>query len=189
MRVNLFCFLIVVLLGACETSVKKSITTSKTLAKARKFLEGYSFPVLDSITNENLFIYYNEQRGDTSFVLVLSRDSSFVRGIYHEVSPYNREFAHLSDVEFFTGFRFSVDVSVWDSVIMKTEKVLSIVNHEPDTNCLDCGTSIVSYGGRFTYPRPDNSAFKLYEQFLRRLVVYPIYAKKRLVEDGAIMTE
>ncbi len=112
-----------------------------------------------------------------------------MRGIYHEVSPYNREFAHLSDVEFFNGFRFAVDVSIWDSVVMHADKLLKAPNHLSDNDCLDCGTSILSYNGRYTYPGHDKTEFRKYEQFLRRFVVYPIYRKRKLVESGAILTE
>jgi hypothetical protein len=182
----------IVVMTSCYSSSKKDDSQQKdNLSDIRSILSNYSLPYRDSITDENTFVFYKEQRWDTSFVLTLRKDTSLIIGVYHEVSPDNMEAGYLTEVGFFDGFTFAIDSVTWDKVIRESRSLLDSINHVPYTGCVDCGQYILSHDGKFTLNsgKKHNVAFKDYEKFLRQTLVYPVFKKKKALKEGAVPKE
>jgi hypothetical protein len=187
-------FVVVLVMASCSNSSEKSNERSANepgvgIADIKSTLSSYLLPDQDSLTDENTFVFYKEQRWDTSFVLTLRRDTNMIVGVYHEVSPYNMEAGYLTDVGFFDGFTFTVDSTAWDKVINESRNLLDSINHVPYTGCVDCGRYILSYDGKFTVDGKSRSSLKAYEKFLRETLIYPVYRKRKAMKEGAVPKE
>jgi hypothetical protein len=125
-------FVVVLVMASCSNSSEKSDERSANepgvgIADIKSTLSSYLLPDQDSLTDENTFVFYKEQRWDTSFVLTLRRDTNMIVGVYHEVSPYNMEAGYLTDVGFFDGFTFTIDSATWDKVLKNQRIYLTVV--------------------------------------------------------------
>lgn len=172
-----------------ESEEQSSKEPGVDIADIKATLGQYLLPDQDSITDENTFVFYKEQRWDTSFVLTLRRDSSMIVGVYHEVSPDNMEAGYLTDAGFFEGFTFTVDSDTWGKIIGESRNLLDSINHVPFTGCTDCGQYILSHDGKFTINGKNRASFKAYENFLRKTLIYPIYGKRKAMKAGAVPKE
>lgn len=179
-------FIFVAMTSCYNSSINDDSQQKDQIEDIRFILNNYSLPHRDSITDENSFIFFKEHRWDTSFVLMLHKDTSQVIGIYQEMTPRNTEIAYSTGVLFFDGCRFAIDFAAWEKVISESWSLLDTINYAPDTNCLDCATYILSHGSKSTISSGKKSrrSFEDYSSFLRRTLVYPALKKKKEFDEG-----
>lgn len=89
------------------------------------------------MTDENLLVFSADHTADTSFVLVLKKESSTVRVTYYELLPFEQQQADPSAQLFsFEGIRFTVSAAKWRSIVqhssslLNTNPVLSTGRHD-----------------------------------------------------------
>lgn len=78
------------------------------------------------VTDENLLIFTADHTADTSFVLVLKKESSAVRATYYELMPFEQQQADPSAQLFsFEGIRFTVSTAKWRSIVQRSSSLLN----------------------------------------------------------------
>ena len=136
---------------------------------------------LDSLTDSNSMVFYKEHRWDTSFLLIIRKDTASIKVSYHEISPENSEAYLKTDVAFYEGFTFDADIKLWNRIIDESRFLMDTVYHKWDLGCCDRRSYLISHASKYTVNNSlkNEDALEQYAQFLRRMLIYPIYRKKK----------
>jgi hypothetical protein len=149
-----------------------------------------------SLTDVNTVLFLKEGRWDTSFFLVLCKDTASIKGTYQETTPSNEEVAYKTGVVLRHGFSFNIydDLqnkiyidSIWNAITSETKPLLDTVYNKWDLSCCDRSRFLLSHRDRFTvnHSSKNEDDLEKYAQFLRKTVVHPIYNKwKRLNKNS-----
>lgn len=150
------------------------------------------------LADANTLFFMKAARWDTSFVLILRRDSLgknriSIKGVYQEITPYNTAAAYKTGIDFITGFTFEdyqrdngkiINDFLWDAIINEAQSLLKDTLYHKWTLDNDAYQYLLSHDSRFTVNKPlkNGDALERYAQYLRRLLVYPAYRKKKVFD-------
>ena len=153
-----------------------------------------------SLADSNTLFFTKSGRWDTSFVLILRRDNLgkdtiSIKGVYQEITPYNTEAAYKTDINFNTGFSFEdyqpfngkiINDSLWNAIINEAQSILKDTVYHKWTLDVDGYRYVLSHDSKFTVNKPSKNADALerYAQYLRKVLVYPAYRKKKAFENS-----
>jgi hypothetical protein len=153
-----------------------------------------------SLADANTLFFIKSGRWDTSFVLILRRDTLdkgavSIKGVYQEITPYNTEAGYKTDLAFYTGFSFEdyqphngkvVNDSLWNAIINETQSLLKDTVYHKWTLDVDGFRYVLSHDSKFTVNKPSKNGYALekYAQYLRKVLVYPAYRKKKTFDNS-----
>lgn len=178
----IYLFLGIVMM-CCVTKARVEDNRNPEIARVDSILDNFS-PVKQLIgnrgTDQNSLLFKREAGWDTTYVLVIRKDSSSITAIYQGFSPHYSE-----TTAFYEGFAFELNPSTWERVITEADKLLDTLNHKPYTDCVDCSTYTLSHNSKLTRMNKSNRAeFEKYERFLWQTLIYPVLKRKRELSEA-----
>ena len=171
-----FLFSLVVLCACGKKDVNPPVPkrTAENIA-VRRILNNF-FP-LDSMEtiDENNLLFNSEARWDTSFILLLKKDTSLVKGVYYEILPSGDQ-----SLFFTSGFSFDADTALWARVIDQSRTLLDTIGMSKEYGGLmDMGYLMAHNHILVREGQKDMRDFESFKAFLKKEVINPFKAKRQ----------
>jgi hypothetical protein len=132
--------------------------------------------------DQNAILFAKEHRWDTSFVIMLRKESdNNYMGVYYETSPENEL---LSDVEsslyFYEGVSFKFDSILWNKILKETRIIIKNPNHEIDMSCVDCESFVLVHDKEYTLKNSATSKqYMALNSLIKLTLINPIHKIRR----------
>jgi hypothetical protein len=151
-----------------------TVTTHPWIQNAVK----HFYPLLDTpiIIDENRFFFIQNQKWDTSFAIIMKRESTKVYGAYHEVLPQNDlSYINGKQLLFEQVIRFESDTVTWNSIVTTSDSLLKLsFNWDYAPFCGEASYTM-AYNHKAAFSDSKTSRlFYIYADFLKREVVNPM---------------
>lgn len=177
-----FLFSLVVLCACGKKEVNQPVPkkTAENIAVHRILDNLFPLDSMETIDENNL-LFNSEARWDTSFILLLKKDTSLVKGVYYEILPGDDlSFTNGTTLFFTSGFSFNADTALWTQVIAHSRTLLDTTGMSKeyggwmDTGYLMAHNHILVREGQ-----KGMRDFESFKTFLKKEVINPFKAKRQ----------
>jgi hypothetical protein len=190
-------FLLSLLIGCAGETTESNASLDKEYLKAQIILEKFFTPHFNGkkiIADGNTLIFGKSDPMDTSFVVVLFKDSTLmvpanqghilpIYAYYYQITPVYH--ANLQDyikkeneILYFDGYSFKIEPSLWTEIIEKSTDLFAQHTDTSYWDCLDCTHYTVLHNLQVKNASNNDSTLLNFERFIRQKFLYKIFKEK-----------
>jgi len=132
------------------------------------------------VISDNNYLFSVDSRWDTSFTLILKRESGKVKGVYYEVAPDDDlSVSYGAKLFAFGGFSFETDTLTWKRILDRSADLMT-APYNDDDRCADCAAFTIAYNYQTNFSdRKSRESFKKHALFLKDSLIAPLKKFKR----------